>query len=193
MARAKAETSLPAADAATPAKDYAEITYVPLNRDDPHTVTWAGIEFRAHLPRRVSLKATYLVPTRVEHVMADGTVTTKHVEKPQSLIELARSNPSFTVDGVGSKQKAGTARTPQDAKEYRGYCTRWIAASTDPAEMDTRWAAEEALRDHCGCDGMDVEYLRPFFEAQKDVLSDRAKIIETEKRAKRDTNAMVVG
>lgn len=168
------EQQEPAAEAE---KDYAELTYVPLNRDDPHTVEWHGIKFLAFVPVKVSLKHTYLVPTRRENTLLDGTVVTKHVEAPISLVELARGNPSFLVDGVQCEKKEGRARTPETAPEYRGYCIRWIAESLEPRDMDARWDAESQLRQKCQVEAADIAYLRPFFDAQKEVLADRLKTI----------------
>lgn len=158
-------------------KDYAEVTYLPINRDDPHTIEWHGIKFMAHVPVKISLKHGYLVPSRTENTLPDGSVVTKHVEKMIMLVELARNNPSFLVDGVQCEQKFGKARTPETAPEYRGHCIRWIAEATDPRAMDARWDQESQLRQICMVEAADIAYLRPFFEAQKEVLSDRAKAI----------------
>lgn len=165
------------------AKDHAEVTYLPLNRDDPHTIEWHGIRFQAFVPVKISLKHTYLVPQRVEHALADGSVVTKHIEKPMALVELARGNPSFAVDGVQAERKQGMLRTPESAPEYRGYCTRWILASTEAKAMDARWDAEHALRERCNVDAADIAYLRPFFEAQKEQLGERAETAAKKKGA----------
>jgi hypothetical protein len=149
------------------AKATADITYYP-GDGDPHRITWAGLEFKAYVPTPVALTHAILVPLRKEHVLADGTVQSRNIETRVSLVELARGNPSFAVDGVRIERKVGTARVPSSNDEYRGYAIAWIAASTGTLAMDTRWEAEAALRAQCGVDDKDLAYLRPFFEARRD-------------------------
>jgi hypothetical protein len=148
-------------------KSTAEVTYIP-GDGDPHRVTWGGLEFKAHIPTLVPLTHAISVPMRKEHVLDDGTVQSRNIETRVSLVELARGNPSFSVDGVQAERKAGTARVPSSNDEYRGYAIAWIANSTGAAAMDTRWEAEAALRGQCGVDDKDIAYLRPFFEARRD-------------------------
>lgn len=147
-------------------KATAEVTYIP-GDGDPHTVKWAGITFKGHMPVTVPLTHSISVPIRKEHVLADGTVQSRNVETQVSLVSLAKTNPSFIVDGEQAQKKAGTARTPTDDKEYRGYAISWIAASNSAKEMDTRWAGEGPLREACGIESKDLAYILPFFEARK--------------------------
>ena len=148
-------------------KASAEVTYIP-GDGDPHRVTWGGLEFKAYVPTKVGVTHAISVPLRKEHVLADGTVQSRNVETRVSLVELARGNPSFAVDGVRTERKVGTARVPSSNDEYRGYAIAWIAASTAAQPMDTRWDAEADLRGNCGVDDKDIAYLRPFFEARRD-------------------------
>jgi len=159
---AKPVTKKPARD-----KPSAEITYLP-GDGDPHRVTWGGLEFKAYVPTNVALTHAISVPLRKEHALADGTVQSRNIETRVSLVELARGNPSFSVDGVQAARKVATARVPTSNDEYRGYAIAWIANSTDAAVMDTRWDTEAALRGQCGVDEKDIAYLRPFFEARRD-------------------------
>lgn len=179
MAKTKPAAAAPAASAV--AKDYSEVMYKPLNRDDPHTIEWNGITFHAFVPQKISHKRTYQVLQRTEHTLADGSVVTKHVERPMSLVELARGNPSFVVDGVQAESKHGKQRTPESAPEYRSYCTAWMSAATDAVAMDARWDAEATLRERCSVDAADIAYLRPFFEARKDACIDAAKAVARKK------------
>jgi hypothetical protein len=100
-------------------------------------------------------------------VLADGTVQSRNVETKVSLVELARGNPAFSVDGARAERKVATASVPTSNDDYRGYCIAWIADSTDAAVMDKRWEAEAELREQCGVEEKDLAYLRPFFEAQR--------------------------
>jgi hypothetical protein len=145
----------------------AEVTYIP-GDGDPHRVAWGGLEFKAYVPTMVPVTHAISVPLRKEHVLADGTVQSRNIETKVSLVELARGNPSFSVDGVQADRKVATARVPTTNDEYRGYCIAWIAASTEAAAMDIRWDAEAKLREDCGVEGKDLSYLRPFFEARRD-------------------------
>lgn len=149
-------------------RDYDEITYYP-GDGDPHRTMWNGLEFKAHIPTRVSPKHTVLAPMPTTVTMPDGTEQTRHVEKRIPMVELARKNPSFMVNGERpAERKSATIRVPESPDEYRGYAIRWIAASSEASAMDARWAAEEGLRIRCGCNDQDIAYLRPFFEAKYD-------------------------
>jgi hypothetical protein len=107
------------------------------------------------------------MPTAV--TMPDGTIQTRHVEKKISMVELARGNPSFMVNGEKpAERQSGRIRTPETPDEYRGYAMRWIAGSTEASAMDARWTSEETLRNRCGVNDQDISYIRPFFEAKHD-------------------------
>jgi hypothetical protein len=151
-----------------PSEEFDEITYIP-GEGDPVRTTWNGVKFAAHVPTRVSRKQTIvcLMPTFAN--MPDGTVQSRHVERRISMVELAKTNPSFMVNGkITEKAAAPSARVPQSPDEYRGYALRWIAASNESSAMDVRWKAEEQLRDRCGVNDQDIAYIMPFFEARHD-------------------------
>lgn len=178
------------ADAATTAKRRApakaeeafdEITYIPQN-GDPVRTTWNGIHFPAHIPVKVPRTVTIAVPMPIQTkgadgelingiVQPDGSIQTRHVERKVPLVELAKGNPLFSVNGAApAEAKKGQARVPDTPDQYRGYAIRWIAASTNAKDMDARWNAEVDLREKCGCNDEDIGYLRPFFEARHDQL-----------------------
>jgi len=159
-------------------RDYDEITYLPGDGDPPRT-RWNGVEFKAHIPVKVLRTQVVSVPMPIQTkgqdgelingiVQPDGSIQTRHVERKVPMVELAKNNPAFSVNGeTPAKRKMGTAKVPTDSDEYRGYCIAWVAASTNQLEMDARWNAEQDLRDKCGCDDRDIGYLRPFFEARR--------------------------
>jgi hypothetical protein len=106
-----------------------EITYIP-EEGDPIRVHWNGIEFKAHMPTKVSRKHAYGVPMRTQHTLADGTIVTKHIEKRVTMVELAKGNPKFSVNGEApAKKREGKSRVPTDSDEYRGYATAENAES----------------------------------------------------------------
>jgi hypothetical protein len=175
----------PIAKAKPDAGETDEITYLPED-GDPIRTRWNGIEFKAHVPVKVSRKHTVLVPDRVEREMPDGTIQSRSVEKRIPMVELAKGNCRFMVNGVPPMERdSGAVHTPTTADEYRGYALRWIAASTEPKAMDARWTSEEALRDKCDVGDDEIAYLRPFFEARIEALGGG--------RVKRQTREVLMG
>lgn len=148
-------------------REHDEITYIPCE-GDPARTKWNGYEFKAHIPVNVPRSACVLVPMPIDVIASDGTRTTRHIEKRIPMAELAKGNPTFSVNGeTPAKRKMGTARVPTNSDEYRGYCISWVAASTEASAMDARWDAEADLREKCGCEDKDIAYVRPFFEARR--------------------------
>jgi hypothetical protein len=179
----------PKAAEATPRFDM--ITYIPDN-GDPVRTNWNGVEFMANIPVKVMRSQTVLVPTKIKTPMKDengkpmldddgkqmyhegvlqpdGTLQTRMVDKPVPMVELAKGNCRFSVNGAtpAVAGRTGSIRMPTDADEYRGFAMAWIAAASDKAQMDARWQNEESLRGTCGCTNSDVAYLMPFFEARR--------------------------
>jgi hypothetical protein len=152
-------------------KDHAEITYIPGDHD-PQRTNFCGIEFIAYRPVNVPLAKTVPILERHDHYNDDGNKRSHGVEKQTPVVELARNNPWFAVDGVQAARSNSTARTkiPADSDQYRGYALAWIAASRTLGELDERWKAEELLRDKCGLQKSDVDYITPFLEARRMVL-----------------------
>jgi hypothetical protein len=164
-----------ATKAASEDDKYDELTYIPED-GDPIRTRWNGIEFRAHVPVKVSRKQIILVPLRQETTLASGEVVTRAIERRVPMVELARGNSRFAVNGVPPQQRtSGAITTPETPDEYRGYCMRWIMASTAVSAMDSRWSMEEALRAKCGCDDKDIVYLRPIFEARVEALGGKTE------------------
>jgi hypothetical protein len=149
------------------------VTYLPTD-GDPIKVVWNGIEFRANVPVDLPHGKTILVPMRKEYNTPEGDLRAKSVETRISMVELARGNPSFSVDGVQAERKIGTARLPTDNDQYRGYAMHWIRDATTLSALNMRWDSEAALRERCGCDDKDVNWLRPFLEARRDEVKQAA-------------------
>lgn len=148
-------------------KTTAELIYHP-EEGDPAKTMWGGIRFLANVPTPVALTHCITVPIRKETVLPDGTMQSKNVETRVSLVELARNNPHFSVDGERAQRKTASARQPTDPDTYRGYAVGWISTSTSAREMDARWEAEASLRDKCGLEQRDIAWLMPFFEANRE-------------------------
>ena len=151
-----------------------EIIYHP-NDGDPVRVKWNGLEFKAYVPTKVSRKHCVLALVKQEQTMPDGSTVTRATEKRIPMVDLARRNPSFSVNGeTPFARKEGKSRVPTTSDEYRGYAIGWIAASSAASAMDARWDAEATLREKCGVDDGDVAYLRPFFEARHEEVKAAA-------------------
>jgi hypothetical protein len=141
---------------------------------DPGKMTMNGIEFKANVPVILPLSKTISYPERKEYFLPDGTLQSRGVETKKSMVEILRTNPSFSVDGVRPPRKSASARLPDDADKYRGYALRWIRESTSHEQIVQRWDGEQELRDRCGCAQKDIAYLTPFLEARKDQVKDAA-------------------
>lgn len=152
-------------------KTHAEVKYIPLDPGDPNETTFAGIKFRANVAGEVPRNHLVQSLQREEITTADG-IRTRSVERKIPALDLLKKNPHFEVDGERARRQAPHARVPDSADEYRGYCIAWIAESTGARAMDTRWDAEKGLRDRCGCDKADIDYLRPFFENRRSECND---------------------
>lgn len=163
-------------DAPAPAraasKDSSQVTYIPRDGDPIRTV-WNGVEFRANIP--VVIPHSKMVNTLVvqETKGPEGDIRTKGVETKTSMVEMAKTNPFFEVDGVQHvEHKNGVARLPIDSDQYRGYALVWIRATNTLKQLKERWDGEEPLREKCGLEVGDINYLRPFLDARREQLGE---------------------
>lgn len=154
-------------------KDSAEVTYIP-DDGDPNKVVWNGIEFRANVPVTISHSKMVSSLTRVESKGPEGELRSRGVEGTIAMVELARKNPSFSVDGEQAQRRAATQRLPTDSDQYRGYALRWIRESTSLSQLNERWDGEHELRERCGFEKKDEAYLRPFLDARKEQVGAAA-------------------
>lgn len=156
------------------AKREFKVTYCPGPEDRAQTI-WNGITFHAGRAMVLSLdnKRHYIendLPKQQE--MEDGTYVTRTVKTKVSMIELAKGNPHFEVEGFPRfVRPMAEGRRPQTADEYRSWAQSWFAdaGSEDgdiqsAKEMLERWDDEEALRDRIGVGEDDVIFLKPFFD-----------------------------
>jgi hypothetical protein len=157
-----------------------KVTYVPQDRADPSTSIWNEIKFPANVPVELDPKNRlhgYPVPTRKTIVdPATGREMFEYKETWVSMIELAKTNPSFQVEGEAPAaiRKPGRPRVPRTSEDYRSHAQAWIAAADNHEELEERWTEEEALRERCEVGDDDLSYLRPFFEAKHHELKKQA-------------------
>lgn len=154
-------------------KESAEVTYIP-GDGDPIKTKVHGVEFRGNVPVSIRFDKMVETLTRKETKGPEGETRSRGVESKISLVELLRGNRCFSVDGVQPEYKEGSQRLPTDADQYRGYAMGWIRESNTLRQLDQRWEGEERLREKCGLEAKDENYLRPFLEARRDQLREAA-------------------
>jgi len=149
-----------------------KVTYTPHDPTDPHMNIWNGIKFPANVPIELDPKNRahgYSVPLPTKKTdPVTGREMLEYKETWVSMIELAKTNPSFQVEGEAPAlaRKPGRPRTPRTSEDYRSHAQAWISASDDFEEMIQRWEDEEPLRERCEVGDDDKSYLRPFFDAK---------------------------
>jgi hypothetical protein len=102
-------------------KSTVTVIYRPLDVTDPNVTKWNGILFRANEPVELDSKnpahhVTQLLP--VEYPGQNGETLTKHKEQAVFMADMARSNPSFEVDGVRARRKVSTRKVPPPGAEW---------------------------------------------------------------------------
>ena len=160
-----------------------KVTYVPPNEPGyPASTVWNDITFHANVPVDLdpaNREHGYMVPV-VEAWIDPPTQQrrTKAVEKWVSMIELAKTNPHFQVEGevvpAAARRSPGRHKPPKTADEYRDHAIGWITAADDHDKLAERWNDEEALRERCGIGDEDIGYLRLIFDAKHYELKKQA-------------------
>lgn len=145
------------------------VTYTPLDEGDPVVVTWNGIKFQANVPIELSPSQTVLQTIILKDEDPDGIIRSKPVDKKVSMIELAKLNPHFRVEGF-TQAKRTDPSSPRTPEEYKAYAVRWINTSTQHNEMDRRWTAERGMREALGCGEDLLEEISSLFERKYTTL-----------------------
>lgn len=155
-----------------------KVTYIPRDPTDPAMMIWNGVKFPANVPVELDPKLHgYKVPLPKKTLdAATGRTLTEHVETWVSMIDQAKGNLSFQVEGEApvAARKPGRPRTPRTSEDYRSYCLAWVAATEDFQDLEERWKEEEALRERCEVGHDDLSYLSPFLEAKRHELKKQA-------------------
>lgn len=134
-----------------------KITYVPINPGDPSDTLWNRHRFRAN------------VPTAVQDVKGGLTA--------DEMIELAKGNPHFIVDGF--EQAEGTPAIPETPEQYKQYAVGWIRTSNISVEMMRKWRSEDDLRVQCGVGDDDLDYIQTIYKARLSVLKEAEALAQT--------------
>jgi hypothetical protein len=154
-----------------------KVTYVPPDEPGhPDVLKWNGVTFPANMPVELDpAKHSYLVPIVEKWTdPTSGEVRSKATEKLISMVEMAKTNPSFRVDGeMQVRRLPGRPRIPRTSEEYRGHAMAWIAAAETIEDLE-KWEAEEQLRRRCDVGDEDISYLRPFYDAKHHELTVEA-------------------
>lgn len=155
-----------------------KVTYIPRDPGDPAMMLWNGVKFPANVPVELDPKLHgYKVPLPKKTLdPATGRTLTEHVETWVSMIDQAKGNPSFQVEGEApvAARKPGRPRIPRTSEDYRSYALAWISAMEDVQDLAERWDAEDVLRENCGVGEDDLKYLTPFFQAKHHELKKQA-------------------
>ncbi len=118
MAKAPATAAVTAA----PKRATIRVTYRPLNVTDPNVITWNRIKFQANVAVELDPKNKahgYPVPLSTEVAGPEGETRLKVRETWVSMIELAKDNPSFEVEGFPrAKQKKSKRVVPPAGHEW---------------------------------------------------------------------------
>ena len=126
-----------------------QITYLP-GPDDPSTTKWRGYLFQANVPKTVA------VP---------------------EMIEQARGNKFFHVgpfDPAKDSVKVVPSEKPTTPEQYRSYAVEWFKRVKTLDEFDTRWMAEEVLREKCGVGTDDIDYLMSLIQPKRAELKKQS-------------------
>lgn len=107
------------------------LTYVP-GPEDPSQVVWNNHRFRANVPLLVM--------------------------NPQ-MIELAKGNPHFEVEGHVKAPIERRAITPTTSEKYRAHAVKWFREAKTATEFQERWVAEASMREQAGVGDDDVTWL----------------------------------
>lgn len=87
-----------------------KITYLPQDEDDPHKVVAYDITFPANVPVEVDPKAGYEIEETKRVTADDGTWKLIPVKRFVTIVEMARGNPTLTVEGEAPPAKRGPGR-----------------------------------------------------------------------------------
>lgn len=163
----------PHEESVTPKKrdNASSVVYSP-NDGDPIRTSCHGVEFRANVPVIIPHDRMCSVMITKKTIGPEGEERSKGHETKISLVELLKTNQNFIVDGVELERRQGSAKLPTDPDQYRGYALGWIRATNTLKQLHNRWDGEEALRDKCGLENGDLNYLRPFLDAKREQLGE---------------------
>lgn len=147
------------------------VVYSP-NDGDPIRTSIHGVEFRANIPVIIPHDRMCSVMQTRKTLGPEGEERSKGHEVKIPLVELLRTNQYFIVDGVELKRRHGSQRLPTDPDQYRGYALGWIRATNTLRQLKERWEGEEPLREKCGLEMGDLNYLQPFLDARREQLGE---------------------
>jgi hypothetical protein len=134
-----------------------KVTYTPIHPGDPADTLWNRHRFRAN------------IPTAVQDVKGGLTAV--------EMIELAKGNPHFIVDGF--EQAEGTPATPETPEQYKLYAVGWIRTANISREMSSRWRSEDDLRVQCGVGDDDLEYIQTIYKSRLSVLKESEALAQS--------------
>lgn len=182
-----------------------KVTYRP-GDGAPVNTTWNGVRFTANVPVVLSLdNPRHFIEVPMPKVVEteDGTYATRTMTARVSMIESARGNHQFEVEGhKRAVLPVAAGHKPRTPEEYRGWAQAWFASAgtmdpdtTEEDEIQTsrqmleRWDDEEALRERIGVGEDDLAFLKPFFDMK---VLELKRTMQT-KHARNDGGADLTG
>jgi hypothetical protein len=106
MPKAKTKTSVPKTGAPSIAPDQkpaaakgVKVIYRPLSPLDPNVTKWNGVVFYANVPVVLDPAKHFVLTPYHDVIQIDGINKSFERERKVSMIELAKGNPSFQVEG----------------------------------------------------------------------------------------------
>jgi hypothetical protein len=76
-----------------------KVIYRPLNVTDPNVMKWNGVTFHANVPVMLDPAQHFVVVPFPQFIVVDGQTRSVHRDTKVSMIDLAKDNPSFEVEG----------------------------------------------------------------------------------------------
>ena len=155
--------------------DYVNITYTPLQDGDPIKTVWNDFEFIANRPVPIPTNASYPVTLTVEQTdRKTGVITRQPQELRMSMVERAKQNPYFQVEGFAQAQPPGPRKKlwdfPKTSAGYRSYALTWFFEENDPKAFQDRWEQEAPIREKCLWDEDDEKWISKHYETRLGML-----------------------
>lgn len=136
------------------ASPHPRLIYTPQDEGDPAVTVWNRHRFMAN------------VPTEIRDI--------RNGLSAQEMIERAKGNKSFQIEGVEKVVKA--VAVPNTSEQYRAYAANWIRDAKSSTQLVSRWDSEKELREDCGCGTDDNEFCAGLFNPRKAALEKAEKL-----------------
>lgn len=105
----------------TPQGKAVKVTYRPVDHSDPAMTTCYGMEWQANVPKMLDPKKHFVLLPRTRLVMVGAIAQAHEYEEEIPIIELAKGNPWFEVEGFPRQKRIiPTKKVPPAGAEWEG-------------------------------------------------------------------------